>query len=158
MHLPPEVWGPLFWCTLHIISLGYPNDPTFAEKRAAKEHFNSLMYLLPCPMCRSHFREILQVSPIDSWLDNRNSLVEWVWYLHNQVNIRLNKPTITQAEFFMRYTEMATRGLPVPPSKPIHEITATAEEAAWIRGASTVAGVVAASAAVGALLWVSYSK
>ena len=37
MHLPPEIWGPMFWSTLHIVSLAYPEEPTYAEKRAAKE-------------------------------------------------------------------------------------------------------------------------
>jgi hypothetical protein len=158
MHLPPEIWGPMFWSTLHIISLAYPDDPTYAEKRAGKELFNALAQLLPCPVCRSHYKEILQANPVESWLDNRKSLVEWVWTMHNQVNIKLGKPEITMSDFYKIYNEMADRGLPIPPSNPHAEISDEAMSAAWVRGAATAAGTVAVLAAVGGLLWVSYKK
>ena len=158
MHLPPEIWGPLFWSTMHIISLAYPDDPTYSEKRAAKELFNAMAHLLPCPVCRSHYKDILQMSPVETWLDDRKSLIEWVWATHNKVNVKLGKPEITLSEFYTRYNEMAERGLPIPPSNPYAEITQAAEEAAWIRGASTTVGVVAVAAAVGGLLWASYGR
>lgn len=158
MHLPPEIWGPMFWSTLHIISLAYPDDPTYSEKRAAKELFNALVYLLPCPVCRSHYKEINQLMPVETWLDNRKSLVEWVWMMHNEVNKKLGKPEITMTEFYKRYNEMADRGLPIPPSNPHAEISDAAVEAAWIRGASTAVATLAVVAAVGGLLWASYPK
>lgn len=156
MHMPPEVWGPIFWCTLHIISMAYPDHPTYSEKRAAKELYNALPHILPCPVCREHFREVLIGLPVDTWLDNRESLVEWVWTVHNRVNVRLGKPEITRQEFERRYREMAERGLPVPPAATSAEITDAAIQAAFIRGATTTAGVIAAAAVVGWLLWISY--
>ena len=158
MHLPPEIWGPMFWSTLHIVSLAYPDEPTYSEKRAAKEFFNSLIYLLPCPVCRSHFREILQGSPVDSWLDNRALLTELVWKAHNAVNVKLGKPEVSLADFYKRYREMADRGLPIPPSNPEAELADAAAQAAWIRGAATSVGLLAAMGGVGALLWFSYQK
>ena len=158
MHLPPEIWGPIFWSTFHIISLGYPEDPSYSEKRAAKEFFNGLVYLLPCPICRTHFREVLQLNPVETWLDNRKSLIEWVWTVHNQVNVKLGKPEITMIEFYKRYNEMAVRGLPIPPASPMAEIADAEMHAAWIRGASQTVGGLAALAFVGGLLWASYKK
>lgn len=156
MHLPPEIWGPMFWATMHILSLAYPEEPTYSEKRAAKDFFNALAHLLPCPVCRSHYKETLQKLPVETWLDNRKSLVEWVWMVHNDVNQRLGKPTITQTEFFRRYTEMAERGLPIPPSNPHAELTDAAVEAAWVRGASSAFGAILICSLVGGLLWASY--
>ena len=156
MHLPPEIWGPIFWAMMHIVSMAYPDDPTYSEKRAAKDLFNALAQLLPCPVCRTHYKETIQKIPVETWLDNRTSLIEWVWMVHNAVNERLGKPTITQTEFFKRYAEMAERGLPIPPSNPQAEITDAAVEAAWIRGASSAVGAVLAVSIVGGLLWVSY--
>ena len=158
MHLPPEVWGPIFWSTMHLVSLAYPDQPTYAEKRAAKEFYNALAYILPCPVCRSHFSEILKGLPVETWLDNRESLVEWVWTVHNRVNQRLGKPETSREEFHRRYKEMAERGLPIPPASPTAEISDAAIDAAWIRGASTTAGVVFAAAVVGGLLWMSYKS
>jgi hypothetical protein len=158
MHIPPEVWGPMFWATFHITSLAYPDEPTYSEKRAAKEFFNALPFLLPCPVCRDHFKEVLKGIPVETWLDNRASLTEWVWMVHNRVNARLGKPEITQSEFFERYNEMAKRGLPIPPANPTAEISDAMLTAAWTRGASTAVGVLAAATAVGTLLWWSYKK
>jgi hypothetical protein len=148
----------MFWSTLHIISLAYPDDPTYSEKRAAKELFNALVQLLPCPVCRSHYKEIIQAMPVETWLDNRKSLVEWVWSLHNQVNVKLGKAEITLPEFYKHYNEMAERGLPIPPSNPHAEISDAAVEAAWIRGASVAVGSLLVLGAVGGLLWASYRK
>lgn len=156
MHLPPEVWGPVFWCTLHMISLAYPDKPSYSEKRAAKELYNALPHLLPCPVCREHFREVLQALPVETWLDNRTSLVEWVWTVHNRVNVRLGKSEITMAEFHERYKDMAVRGLPIPPASNSAEISDAAVQAAFIRGATTTGGVLFAAAVIGWLLWASY--
>ncbi len=116
-----------------------------------------MTHLLPCPVCREHYREILAAMPVDSWLDDRKSLTEWVWTLHNRVNTRLGKPEITQAEFMERYKEMADRGLPIPPSNPTAELSDSAIRAAQMQGAMGAVAAIAAVAAIGGLLWVSYS-
>ena len=158
MHIPPEVWGPIFWGTIHIVSLAYPDEPSYAEKRAAKGFYTALPHILPCPKCREHFREVLQGLPVETWLDNRKSLVEWTWMVHNQVNARLGKAAITQEEFFARYREMGERGLPIPPAQPTAEIADAGIRSAEIRGATYALGAVAAATAIGALLWMSYRK
>jgi hypothetical protein len=158
MHLPPEVWGPIFWATFHLTSMSYPDAPTYAEKRAAKEFFNSMAHLLPCPVCREHFKEILSAMPVETWLDDRRSLTEWVWMLHNRVNVRLGKAEITQAEFVERYKEMAERGLPIPPANPTSELSDAAILASQVQGAMYAVGAIAAVATIGGLLWVSYKK
>ena len=158
MHLPPEIWGPIFWGTMHIVSMAYPDKPMYAEKRAAKEFFNSFVYLLPCVVCRSHFHEIIQTMPVETWLDNQASLMEWVWMLHNQVNKRLGKDEISMDEFHTRYRELADNGLPIPPSSPHAKIMDYAETNAWIRGVVSTLALFAVLGVVGGLLWVSYSK
>ena len=158
MHLPPEIWGPLFWSTMHIVSLGYPDTPTYAEKRSAKEFYNSFVYLLPCAVCRTHFQEILQIMPVETWLDNRASLTEWVWMFHNEVNRRLKKTEVTMSEFHAQYREMAENGVPIPPSNPHTEMLEVAETHAWIRGAASTCAVLAVAGAIGGLLWASYAS
>ncbi len=146
----------MFWATFHIVSLGYPDAPTYADKRAAKEFFNALPYLLPCAICREHFAEVLKATPIESWLDNRKSLVNWVYTVHNMVNERLGKPAITMDEFYRRYREMAERGLPIPPANPTAEISDALLQQQYVRGATHAAAAIAAAVGVGALLWYSY--
>jgi hypothetical protein len=156
MHIPPEIWGPIFWSTLHIVSLAYPDTPSYPEKRAAKELYNSMSLLLPCPVCRKHYTAILQAMPIDNWLDNRTSLVEWVWKAHNQVNIQLEKPEISLSEFHAKYKQMADRGLPYPPAGPQAELADAAIGAAYAQGAFHALMALTAAGVVGGLLWASY--
>ena len=59
MNIPPEVWGPFFWHTIHITALGYSNKPTYAQKKAAKEFYESLSVMIPCPVCREHLKKHL---------------------------------------------------------------------------------------------------
>ena len=96
--------------------------------------------------------------PVDSWLDDRRSLTEWVWMLHNRVNVRLGKSEISQADFIQRYKEMAERGLPIPPASPTAELSDSAILAAQTQGAMYAVGAVAAVGIVGGLLWMSYHK
>ena len=156
MHLPPEVWGPIFWATLHIVALAYPNEPSYADKKAAKEFYTSFTVLLPCPVCRSHFTEIIKAMPIDTWLDKRSSLLEWTLAVHNQVNKQLGKREISMSEFHRKYQQMASLGLPHPPSGVLAEMKEATENAAYAQGIlHTILGITAVGA-IGGLLWTSY--
>jgi hypothetical protein len=110
MHLPPETWGPFFWHTIHITALGYPTDPSYAHKKAAKEFYESLKVLIPCPICRDHYTEHLEKLPITPHLDTRADLFKWTVILHNEVNKMLKKPTVTEAESLAFYKRLGERG------------------------------------------------
>ena len=158
MRLPPEVWGPVFWGTLHIVALAYPDEPSYSEKRAAKEFYKSMVFLLPCPACRQHFAEILESIPVENWLDNRKSLIEWNVTAHNRVNAKLGKPEITVEDFYKRYQEMADRGLPIPPANPTSEIAEAARQEVYLRAVMHTTGTLVALGALGALIYYSYKK
>ena len=158
MRLPPEVWGPVFWGTLHIVALAYPEEPSYAEKRAAKEFYKSMIFLLPCPACRQHFAEIIEGAPVENWLDNRKSLIEWNVSVHNRVNAKLGKPEISVEDFYKRYQEMADRGLPIPPANPTSEIAEAKMQDIYLRAVLHTTGTLVALGALGALIWYSYKK
>ena len=98
MILRPQTWGPVFWNVIHIIALAYPKQPSYADKKAAKDYFESLQFLLPCPICRTHLKEHLAKNPITPHLDRKEDLFKWTVVLHNEVNKTLNKPTMTELE------------------------------------------------------------
>lgn len=110
MKLPPSVWGPLFWHTIHITAIGYPQNPSYSQKRAAKEFYESLSFLIPCPVCREHYSGYLQKMPISPHLDRRDDLFKWTVQLHNEVNKTLNKPVVTEAEALYFYRRIGARG------------------------------------------------
>ena len=108
MHVPPEVWGPFFWHTIHITALGYPKAPTYADKKAAKEFFEALIMLIPCSICRSHYAEHLKENPITPFLDTRQDLFMWTINLHNRVNKSLNKAAITADDSIAYYKKLGS--------------------------------------------------
>ena len=106
MHLPPDTWGPFFWHTIHIVALGYPAEPSHAHKKAAKEFYESLRILIPCPICKDHYNEHLEKYPLTPHLDRRTDLFRWTILLHNEVNKVLGKPIFTETQVIQYYTRL----------------------------------------------------
>ena len=111
MRIPPSVWGPTFWLTIHITALAYPKAPTYGDKKAAKEFFESLQFLLPCPICREHLKAHLQKYPITVHLDRNSDLFKWTVILHNEVNKSINKPIFTELEVLKYITRVGARNV-----------------------------------------------
>jgi hypothetical protein len=109
MLFPPAVWGPFFWHTIHIVAMGYPKQPSYTDKKCAKEFFESLAFLLPCSVCRTHYAEHLSKHPLTPYLDSRTDLIKWTIEIHNQVNRMLNKPEWTMEEVLAYYQRLGQR-------------------------------------------------
>ena len=109
MQFPPSVWGPFFWHTIHIVALGYSKNPTYTDKKCAKEFYESLAFLLPCSICREHYKEYLQEKPISTFLDSRTDLIKWNIQIHNKVNKMLGKPEWTLEEVLSYYEKVGAR-------------------------------------------------
>jgi hypothetical protein len=152
MRFPPAVWGPVFWLTIHITALGYPEKPTYAQKRAAKEYFEGLQFLLPCPQCREHYKEHLQKNPISPALDNRRDLFEWTVRVHNSVNKMLGKPTTTESQALEYFSRLGGRGKsPILRAQDFSEI----DMASFAKGFSAAAAICGVA---GAVLWYMRTK
>ena len=109
MQFPPSVWGPFFWHTIHIVALGYSKNPTYTDKRCAKEFYESLAFLIPCPICREHYKEHIISSPINTFLDSRTDLIKWTIDIHNKVNKITGKPEWTLEEVLSYYEKIGNR-------------------------------------------------
>lgn len=97
----PEVWGPLLWLFLHILTTNYPSDRQM--KNGAKEtkkrvdsykmFFKSLPGILPCGSCREHLDQNFQrLGFSEKVFESRKSISRFVFRLHNLVNSQLRKP------------------------------------------------------------------
>jgi len=139
MKLSTKVWGPIFWYTIHIVALGYPKDPSYADKKAAKEFFESLQFLIPCEVCRNHYKENLKKFPITPHLDRRDDLFKYTVMLHNEVNKLLNKPTMTELEAIYHLRRLGARDQsPVINSEIFDEI----DMRSMVRGGFVGGGIV----------------
>lgn len=87
-NLKPQVWGKHAWMFLYAVAMGYPNDPTPADRDAAKDMIESLQYLLPCHSCRQNFVNEMQENPIDEALDCSDSFTRYIFRLENIVSAR----------------------------------------------------------------------
>jgi hypothetical protein len=105
--MSPAVWGPIFWTTMHIVSLGYSSKPSEEEKKAAIAFYNSLAYTIPCPICKTHYKTFLEKSPVEAVVDNRHDLIHWVFELHNDVNEQLGKRRISFQEYVRHMQALA---------------------------------------------------
>lgn len=145
MQFPPSVWGPFFWHTIHIVALGYPKNPTYTDKKCAKEFYESLAYLLPCSICREHYNEYLTKTPLTPFLDSRKDLIKWTIQIHNQVNKMLGKPEWSFEEVIAYYERVGRRDRsPVWTKEDMNEVDYHSFVKGFITGSvilSTVGGI-----------------
>lgn len=97
--MSPEIWGKYAWNFIHLITLGYPTEPTLADKQNYYMFIDNLQYTLPCGTCRKNLSKHLSFLPLtDKQLENRDSFVKWGIDLHNVVNYYLGKPMLNYDE------------------------------------------------------------
>jgi hypothetical protein len=91
---------------MHIIALGFPEKPSYTDKKAAKEFYESLQTLIPCPICKVHYQKHLADLPLTPHLDSRESLFKWTVDIHNRVNKDLGKPVFTASQSIAFYKSL----------------------------------------------------
>lgn len=89
-----NIWGPSLWRLLH--SLTEKSEMYKTKIQQADEQriwFNllsSLKFSLPCPVCKKHFNEYLQMKPLELLLAApigiKERLRDWLFNLHSRVN------------------------------------------------------------------------
>jgi len=92
-----KVWGPPGWFFLHTVSFGFPVDPDNFDteneqppgttKTNYKNFFLNIGNVLPCKFCRESYKKFVKEYPPD--VTTRDTLVEWLWEIHNKVNEKL---------------------------------------------------------------------
>lgn len=103
MGLNSSTWGRQAWHFIHAVALSYPQEPTEEDKENYKRFFYSLSDVLPCAICGINFAEKLETSPPN--LESQDSLWKWTVDVHNQVNKKNNKPTLTYDEAYSEFVK-----------------------------------------------------
>lgn len=115
-----KAWGPRTWNFLHTIALNY--EATEAKKKAMCSLLESLVCVIPCADCRNHyglwFAKINENKDTETSIFNGpqslfNSLVD----LHNDVNKRQNKASITTERAHEIHGAFVVSGSACPSSK-----------------------------------------
>lgn len=104
--MEPNVWGKHAWIFLHSVTMNYPDNPTNDDRKNYKNFFENLRFILPCEVCKKHYSKHIQSKPIEHALHSKKKLVEWLIEVHNQVNISLNKPTMSYDQVIDLYKKI----------------------------------------------------
>ena len=51
------------------------------------------------------FSKLLDQYPVQPYLDNKESFIRWMWFIHNKINKKLEKPQISLNDFYVNYYE-----------------------------------------------------
>lgn len=105
LNLNPKIWGPHYWFFLHTLAMCYPNYPNEITKKKYYDFIQNLPMFIPIDQIASHFSVLLDKYPVQPYLDNRESFIRWLWFIHNKINQKLEKPTISLNEFYIKYYE-----------------------------------------------------
>lgn len=101
----PDVWGPHYWFFLHTIAESYPINPTSITKRKYYDLIQNMPLFIPIIEMGDKFSEFLDKYPVTPYLDNRDSFVRWVHFIHNKFNVLLGKEQISLPLALEKYRE-----------------------------------------------------
>jgi hypothetical protein len=104
--LDPKVWGPHYWFFLHTIALSYPKYPNTITKKKYYEFIQNLPLFLPIESISTEFSKLIDMYPVAPYLDNKESFIKWVHFIHNKVNVILGKEEISYETALNDYLEM----------------------------------------------------
>jgi hypothetical protein len=108
--MKPTIWGKYMWMSIHLIALGYPNNPTQEVKNAYYSYFNELHKVIPCVACSNNYvRHIAEMPLTEQVLSSRNNLFDWTINLHNVVNKMLGKEVISKEHAYTIFTSQITK-------------------------------------------------
>lgn len=83
----------------------YPERPTPADKAEYFRFLHHFPQFIPDGEMRAYFARLMENHPVSAYLDTRRDLVEWMHFMHNQVNARLGKREISLAEAMAQYND-----------------------------------------------------
>tara|TARA_B110000967_G_C18884719_1_gene563262 strand:+ start:1470 stop:1898 length:429 start_codon:yes stop_codon:yes gene_type:complete len=95
MYFDPKVWGPHYWFFLHTIAESYPLHPNEVSKRKYYDLIQNMPIFIPIDEIGNYVSDLLDKYPVSPYLDNRDSFVRWVHFIHNKVNLHIGKDEVS---------------------------------------------------------------
>jgi hypothetical protein len=99
------IWGPHYWFVLHTIAFHYPIHPTTIVKKIHHRFIHNLHEFLPNKTIATTFEKMLHKYPVTPYLDTRDDFIKWMHFMHNKMNERLEKPTISLSDHYVAFKQ-----------------------------------------------------
>jgi hypothetical protein len=103
MELEPKIWGPHYWFVLFSIALSYPTHANNVVKKKYYDFIQNFPLFIPHREIGNDFMQLIDTYPVTPYLDNRDSFLRWVHFIHNRVNITLGKEEISLKKALEEY-------------------------------------------------------
>jgi hypothetical protein len=108
-----RVWGTSGWLFLHSIAQNYPWRPTLEQRGYYLNFFRLIGNVLPCRYCRESYQQFISEPETilnDTVMENRKSLVTWLYLVHNKVNKKLGITSIPKlSEVWNKYESFRSK-------------------------------------------------
>jgi hypothetical protein len=104
-NLDPKIWGPHYWFFLHTIAMSYPIHPNAVTKKKYYDFVQNIPLFIPVESMAGEFSKLLDQYPVQPYLDNKESFIRWMWFIHNKINKKIEKPQISLNDFYVKYYE-----------------------------------------------------
>ena len=106
MLFEPSVWGPHYWFFLHTVAECYPENPNEVLKRKYYDLIQNMPLFIPISEIGDKFSRMLDKYPVTPYLCSKQSFVRWMHFIHNKINVALEKPELTMDEAMIKYYEL----------------------------------------------------
>lgn len=112
--LDGRVWGAPAWRFLHSVTFNYPDNPDTSTQELYRRFFSIVGDVLPCKICRQHYKEHTAANVLPIRLESRRALVEWMIDVHNRANESTGKRKHSYEEVIRDYTCAYCKCLSIP--------------------------------------------
>ena len=103
MKLDAKIWGPHYWFFLMTAAVNYPDHVNDVVRKKYYDFVQNFPMLIPDPEMSSEFERMLSKYPVTPYLDNRDSFIRWVHFIHNRYNVLLMKDEMPLHDALERY-------------------------------------------------------
>lgn len=104
-NLNPDIWGPKYWFFLYTIAHSYPLSPNDSTKKKYYDLIANFPLFIPVSDIGNTFSHFLDAYPVTPYLDSRESMIKWVHFIHNKINVFLGKPELSYYKAMNLYYE-----------------------------------------------------
>ena len=101
-----QQWGNATWYLFHTLAYKLKSEFT-SDVRILLDFVYTICNNLPCPVCQAHAMKILSIVN-KSRITSKETLVDFLWSFHNNVNKSLNLPIYTFEEMNTKYKLSST--------------------------------------------------